>query len=258
MTRLPRVVAFLLLVAAPALALERGPSARVVGVTDGDTVTIADPIDGAREIRLVGIQAPKLPLGRKNFPEWPLAPEAKAALEALVGGKRVAFHFGETRIDRHGRLLAHLYTDDGTWVQGAMLQAGMARVYTFPDNRARAAEMYALEAEARAARRGIWAHPYYAVRTPAQAAADIGTFQVIEGQVLDTARVRERVFLNFGPNWRTDFTIAIPTKALARFRTAGLDPPALKGRLVRVRGWLKRENGPMIEATHPEQIEIVK
>ncbi len=86
MTRLPRVVAFLLLVAAPALALERGPSARVVGVTDGDTVTIADPIDGAREIRLVGIQAPKLPLGRKNFPEWPLAPEAKAALEALVGG----------------------------------------------------------------------------------------------------------------------------------------------------------------------------
>jgi len=258
MAKLLRVIAFLLFVAAPALALERGPSARVTSVIDGDTVTIADPIDGAREIRLVGIQAPKLPLGRKNFPEWPLAPEAKAALEALVGGKRVILEFGETRIDRHGRLLAHLYTDDGIWVQGAMLQTGMARVYTFPDNRARAAEMYALEAEARAARRGIWTHPYYAVRTPDALTKDIGTFQVIEGQVLDAARVRERVFLNFGPNWRTDFTITIPTKALARFRTTGLDPPALKGRTVRVRGWLKRENGPMIEATHPEQIEIVK
>lgn len=258
MARYLRVVAFLLFVALPALALERGPSAQVTGVIDGDTVTIAEPIDGALEIRLVGIQAPKLPLGRKNFPEWPLAPEAKAALEALVGGKRVVLEFGGTRIDRHGRLLAHLRTEDGTWVQGAMLSAGMARVYTFPDNRARAAEMYALEAQARAAQRGIWAHPYYAVRTPVQAAADIGTFQVIEGQVLDSARVRERVFLNFGPNWRTDFTIAIPTKALARFRTAGLDPQALKGRTLRVRGWLKRENGPMIEVTHPEQIEIVK
>jgi endonuclease YncB( thermonuclease family) len=258
MARLPRVVAFLLLIALPALALERGPSAQVASVIDGDTVTIAAPIDGAREIRLVGIQAPKLPLGRKNFPEWPLAPEAKTALETLVGGKRVILEFGETRIDRHGRLLAHLRTEDGTWVQGAMLQTGMARVYTFPDNRTRAVEMYALETEARAARRGIWAHPYYAIRTPAQAAADVGTFQVIEGRVLDAARVRDRVFLNFGPNWRTDFTIAIPTKALARFRTAGLDPQALKGRTVRVRGWLKRENGPMVEATHPEQIETVK
>jgi endonuclease YncB( thermonuclease family) len=258
MTRFLRVVALLLFVALPAPALERGPSAQVASVIDGDTVTIANPIEGTREVRLVGIQAPKLPLGRKNFPEWPLAPDAKAALEALVGGKRVVLEFGETRIDRHGRLLAHLRTEDGAWVQGAMLEAGMARVYTFPDNRARAAEMYALETAARAARRGIWAHPYYAVRTPAQTTADIGTFQVIEGQILDSARVRERVFLNFGPNWRTDFTIAIPTKALARFRTTGLDPQTLKGRTVRVRGWLKRENGPMIEATHPEQIEIVK
>jgi endonuclease YncB( thermonuclease family) len=246
------------LVASAALALERGPRATIAAVIDGDTVTLAQPIEGASEVRLVGIQAPKLPLGRPDFPEWPLAPEAKTALEKLLDGRRVMLRFGETRKDRHGRLLAHLHGDDGAWIQGAMLRAGMARVYTFADNRALALEMYALEAEARAAQRGIWGHPYYAVRTPEAAAEDIGTFQLVEGRVLDTARVRERVFLNFGHDWRTDFTVAIPTKALAGFRAAGLDPQTLKGKRIRVRGWLKSENGPMIEVSHPEPIEVLQ
>jgi hypothetical protein len=36
----------------------------------------------------------------------------------------------------------------------------------------------------------------------------------------------------------------------------GMDPATLKGRTVRVRGWLKQYNGPMIEVTHPEQMEL--
>ena len=46
--------------------------ARAVEIVDGDTLILAD----GREVRLVGIQAPKLPLGRKNFRTWPLADEA--------------------------------------------------------------------------------------------------------------------------------------------------------------------------------------
>jgi endonuclease YncB( thermonuclease family) len=51
----------------------------VVEVIDGDTVVL----DDGKEVRLVGIQAPKLPLNRPNFKEWPLAPEAKDELEKL-------------------------------------------------------------------------------------------------------------------------------------------------------------------------------
>ena len=32
---------------------------------------------------------------------------------------------------------------------------------------------------------------------------------------------------------------------------------ALEGRISRVRGWIKWWNGPMIELTHPEQIEVL-
>ncbi|MCW8951924.1 MAG: thermonuclease family protein, partial [Rhodospirillales bacterium] len=83
----------------------------------------------------------------------------------------------------------------------------------------------------------------------------IDTFQLVEGRVVDTANVKGTVYLNFGRNWRTDFTVAIHRRALRLFEKTGVDPLLLKGRTIRVRGWLRSRNGPMIEATHPEQIE---
>ncbi|HET9937017.1 MAG TPA: hypothetical protein VFQ29_11255 [Methyloceanibacter sp.] len=62
-----------------------------------------------------------------------------------------------------------------------------------------------------------------------------------------------RLYLNFAGDWRSDFTISIARKDTAAFAAAGLDPPALAGKRVRV-AW---RNGPMIEATHPDQIELL-
>ncbi|MGK2923226.1 MAG: plastocyanin/azurin family copper-binding protein [Methyloceanibacter sp.] len=59
------------------------------------------------------------------------------------------------------------------------------------------------------------------------------------------------------PHWRSDFTITIERKALAMLEAAGLDLGALPGKLVRVRGFIEWWNGPMIAATHPEQIEVL-
>lgn len=229
----------------------------VSSIVDGDTLLLAS---GA-EIRLVGIQAPKLPLGRRNFRPWPLAEDSKRALEALAAGRRLRLSYGGRRMDRHGRLLAHLTIADGKnvgqWIQGALLEAGMARVYSFPDNRSRVADMLTHERAARAARRGIWAHPFYAIRTPETAARHIGTFQLVEGRIVGTATVRGRGYLNFGDNWKTDFTVSISPRTLRRHWQGGPDIANLKGKRVRVRGWLKSYNGPLIEATHPEQIEIL-
>ena len=241
---------------AVAFSLPADSSARVVAVIDGDTVKL----ETGREVRLVGIQAPKLPLGRRGFSEWPLANEAKARLEALTNGKTVALHYGGAREDRHGRLLAHLTAADNpsaeTWAQGEMLKAGLARVYSFPDNRALVVEMLALEREARAARRGIWREPYYRIRKPEETVRDIETFQLVEGRVLQAAALKDRVYLNFGPDYHSDFTIAIARRDLKLFGRA-FDVKALEGKSIRVRGWLKPVNGPMIEATHPEQIEVL-
>ncbi|MEE8332472.1 MAG: thermonuclease family protein [Alphaproteobacteria bacterium] len=252
--------AALWLIAGDAAARSRGAppptpvkSGLAVSIVDGDTLVLK----GGVEVRLVGIQAPKLPLGRRSFKAWPLAPEAKAVLSRLTLGKQLALWYGGRKSDRHGRLLAHLTTPEGKWVQGELLGAGMARVYSFPDNRARVDEMLALERAARDGRRGIWAHRYYRILTPDSLALHIGTFQIVEARVLAVALVRGRAYLNFGPDWRTDFTVSIARGKLRR-GWRGADPGKLyKGKRLRVRGWLKSFNGPMIEATHPEQIELL-
>ncbi len=241
--------------AGPSLADgEPGVAAEIV---DGDTLVLED----GREVRLVGIQAPKLPLGRAGFKAWPLAGEAKAALAELAQGKRLRLAFGGRRLDRHGRLLAHLFDlsggGEGRWLQGEMVRRGLARVYSFRDNRALVAELLALEAEARAARRGIWRLSFYRPRDAAEAGRYIGGFELVEGRVVKAAEVRGRVYLNFGQDWRQDFTATISPGERETFAAAGVDLLGLAGRRVRVRGWLKSYNGPMIEVTHPEQIEVI-
>lgn len=229
-------------------------SAEVVSVIDGDTVTL----DSGDQVRLVGMQAPKLPLGRPDFEPWPLAEAARGALAALVLGRTVSLAHGGRRRDRNDRWLAHLVdVETGAWVQGAMLRDGWARVYTFIDNRAAVPEMLAEERAARAALRGIWADPYYRVRSALDDRWTFDRYELVEGVVVDAARVRGRVYLNFGTNWRDDFTVAIAPEDVARFRRSGLDPLSLEGRAIRVRGWLYPRNGPMIDADHPEQIEIL-
>lgn len=261
MTRLilPFLVVIAVLLGVPAshadpMSLRAAGQSRVVEVVDGDTVVLAD----GKEVRLVGMQAPKLPLGRPNFDKWPLADESKAALESLVLKRKVELRQGGTPGDRHGRVLAHLVRDDGLWIQGEMLRLGMARVYTFPDNRAIVPDMLAKEREARSAARGIWSHPYYAIRHHRTADRFIGSFQLVEGTVFRADRVGKRIYLNFEEDWRRDFTISIDNQALKMFDKAGLDPLRLEGNSVRVRGWLRERNGAMIEATHPEQIEMLE
>lgn len=234
--------------------LEAGGKARVAEIVDGDTLRLAD----GRELRLVGLQAPKLPLGRPGFPTWPLAPEAKAALETLALDRELELFFGGARMDRHGRVLAHLLRSDGEWIQGAMLASGMARTYSFADNRALVSELLAREQVARAERRGIWALDWYRIRRPDETEADLDSFQLIEGRALGVAEQRANTYLNFGPDWRTDFTLVAGARARKLCADAGLALPALEGRHVRARGWIESFNGPMIEITHPEQIEVLE
>jgi micrococcal nuclease len=173
-------------------------------------------------------------------------------------GRTVVLQYGGQRIDRWGRQLAHLHDQDGRWLQGALLASGMARVYTFRDNRALAGEMLDAERAARAGGRGIWGDPFFDVRTAAETAGFIYTFQVVEGEVLDAAVVRGRAYLNFGAEWRDDFTVTVAPKDWRAFTQAGFDLEALAGSTVRIRGWLDSYNGPQIVLTHPEQLEIVR
>ncbi len=232
-------------------------AARVVSVLDGDTLLIDPSAGGRREARLVGVQAPKpFPDGSEGW----LVKHAEAAfrgLSELADGAALILIVPEQRTNRYGQLLAQAHRADGLWLQGEMLRRGLVRVQTLPATSAHADEMLAIEAQARREGRGLWADPRFAVRTPEMVVRDIGTFQLVEGRVQRTARVKSRIYLNFGEDWRTDFTVSMTPRLAAAFAAHGIDVMALAGRTVRVRGWLDSHNGPVIELTHREQLEIV-
>lgn len=135
----------------------------VTGVTDGDSlrVRVTDPgdtevaRDDELEVRLLRIDAPEL--GRDDRRAECLADEATDALHRLVppGTEVLGAHDLERR-DRYDRELAHVWTSDGRWVNGALLAAGLARVATVAPNTGYEDDVRALEAAARSDRRGIW------------------------------------------------------------------------------------------------------
>ena len=239
--------------------LVAGEGGVVTAVVDGDTVML----DGGLEVRLVGTQAPKLPLGRDGFVAWPLAAEAKAALERLALGKAVELRYGGTRRDRYGRALAQLFVveEDGgeTWLQEAMVGAGLARVYSFADNRQCVAALVAAERAARHSALGLWRDPYYLIRaaTDPALAARHDSYDLVEGRVLSVGERGPIVYLDFGLEWSTDFTVVLGGEATAALAEAGWQVGDFKGRRIRVRGWVEQRGGPSIRVTHPEQIELL-
>lgn len=246
--------------------LERGEAVRITRVVDGDTVEL----ESGPDVRFVGTQAPKLPLGRAHVEEWPFAQQSKAELEALVfppdhgeGPRSAQLYYGGRRTDRHNRRLAHLVLDDGdegpVWLQGAMVLAGLARVYTFADNRSLIPDLLQREQRARLAQRGIWAHSFYNVRQAddPELLELTNHFELVEGTVLNVAAHRARWYLNFGETWREDFTITIDREHDPVFEDSGFDLSQLSGAGIRVRGWIVEDGGPMVRVDHPEAIEVL-
>lgn len=252
------------LMSGPALAAEKpmqaGEIGQVESIVDGDTLFL----DNGLKVRLSAMQSPKLPLGREGFKAWPLSKSAKRELSELALGQRVQLVYGGLRRDRYDRALAQVYLldDQGeqtVWLQEEMIRRGYGRVYTWPDTWQNSDQLFEAEREARAAKRGIWDHPFYAVRTPDadKLAQDMDSFQIVEGIVTSAARVRGKVFLNFGADYRTDFTIYVSKDGQKRFKVIDLDPLSIEGAKVRIRGWVEMENGPMMILDHPERLEIL-
>ena len=218
-------------------------TATVAEVRDGRTLLLAD----GREVRLAAIE---------------VTDASREMLHSIVGGRSVRLEQTGTAPDRYGRIVAFVYADDTRQsVQQALLTQGRARVSGRTGNKACADLLLDTEREARAARRGLWADPNFAPLPShdiGRIAAARGEFAIVEGKVLSVRESGATIYVNFGPRWTRDFAVTILKRHRRDFAAAGVDPKELEGRRVRVRGWVEQRNGPMIQATDPEQIEIAR
>lgn len=126
-------------------------SGRIVGVNDGDTVTLLDAAHQQHKIRLAGIDAPEK--------SQPFGQRAKAHLSDRVFDKRVTVE--GTKTDRYGRLVGKLIVS-GTDANLMQIRAGMAWHYKAYETEQTPADrqLYALgETAARSQRVGLWRDP---------------------------------------------------------------------------------------------------
>lgn len=257
------LMALMIIGAVPAAAADSEPSATwppgttllgtaaVIRLNDDGTMQLGD----GRTARLAGIDLAGAALHMRGV-DPALARAAAAAIDGLVRGKNVELRSAGNPADRHGHVVAHIVVD-GQWVEAALLRLGLARVHSLADNRAGVAEMLAIEAAARGAGIGLWADRAYAVRPPGEAAVYAGTFQILDGTVVDTALVDGQVYVHFGADWHNSFSLHLGGDAWRLCRAAGLDPVRLARRHVRVRGFIDGVTRPVMEITHPEQIELL-
>jgi len=220
---------------------------RVTAVLDGDTLVLASGV----HLRLIGINCPELAHGAD--PAEPLADAARDRLAQLVLDRRVRVEPGAETRDRHGRLLAHVFLDDGSDVQAALLEAGLAQVIAIPPNIEHLQTYRAIEADARAARRGIWGHPWFAPLPATELAADTGGFHRVNGTVRRVGQSRKYVYLDLAPG----FDIMVTHADWRRYFRGR--PENWRGRRVEVRGWITRYNaGLHMRIHHPAMIETLQ
>ncbi len=141
----PLLACLALLLSLSHTAVARELHGRVVGIGDGDTLTL---LTGTREevrVRLAGIDTPER--------GQPFGDRARRALSDLAFGRQVRVVVADT--DRYGRTVGRVFAG-GLDVNADLVRSGAAWVFRrYSDD----PELLRLEAEARAARRGLWGLP---------------------------------------------------------------------------------------------------
>ena len=122
-------------------------TARVIQVIDGDTITI----NGGYRVRYIGIDTPEIHPRLEDFGR-----EAWQANRKLVAGKEVRLERDLSETDKYGRLLRYVWVDE-TLVNAELVKQGLAQAKAYPPDTKYQDYLEQMEAEARAAGRGMWA-----------------------------------------------------------------------------------------------------
>jgi endonuclease YncB( thermonuclease family) len=210
----------------------------VAGVAGPATLRLSD----GRRVRLADLRIADTKAAARRLQR--LAVGSRAVLRPSAGPGR----------DRYGRVRGDVVLRaTGHSLSETLVRAGLAFVDPTVMPRGCHGDLFSAEREAEAAGRGIWTRPapiLEAGNVPVD--ANLGRYVVVTGTVEDVGESRRTVFLNFGVDYRTDFT-ALVRKADAKGWEDELE--ALAGQRVRVRGVLEAWNGGLIRVEHPSQIE---
>lgn len=200
---------------------------RIEYVIDGDTVVLTS----GEKLRLIGIDTPEM--GYRGKAPQPGAVEARKFIKDLVQRKRLyPLKYGIERHDRHGRRLGHLFLEDGINIQAMLLAQRYATPLNIPPN-LYFSDCYDQQAAlAMNAKIGIWKLEQYQSTAANRLTAKDSGYRIIHGRVTRVGNSASSLWLNLD----RQLAIRIRHDDLKHF--PGIEPGALKGRRIEVRGML--------------------
>ncbi len=187
---------------------------------------------------------------------------AKQKISAFLKQAGISIAATSKLPDRYGRRPVQVFARDETgskWLQGELVRAGLAIVRPQSEEQDCGQALLDEEQKARIEKVGIWRWPELLVfsSNDQDLVEKVDAYRIVEGRILSTGKARNVSYLNFGTNWQSDFTVTVAKRHLKRFNNSIGSLGKLKGKYIRVRGWMVSRRGPMIEVYHSGQIEII-
>lgn len=191
--------------------------------------------------------------------------QTKALVEELTLSKSVSLFVNPSvspydAVDRLGATYVHLLTTEGAWLQEKIITEGLAWAYGTENSRDLLAALQKQEIKAQKNRAGLWSKEEHLISNLELVKKQIDTFQIVEGKAFGTSCTYTQCFVNFESQFKNDFTILISQRTVLKFRNTVpfiKDPSLLTASTFRIRGWVERNNGPMIRLEFPEQIQFL-
>lgn len=236
-------------------ALKHTKSGRIDKVIDSLTLLLQD----GDIVRLSSISIP-------DFNSTQHTQFSEAALEYLKSAlpENTEIMMYQTRMAKKGRknrmsheLAQIVIKKDKQWIQGEMLAKGFVYADFSLLSEELANELQTIESTVIKGKTGIWSEDS-AYKLQNTENVKIGQFGIIEGQIKKVATVRNNVYLNFGDNWKTDFTVMITPALRKKLARDGISTLELAGQTIRVRGWVREYNGPLIELDTPAHLQLIQ
>ncbi len=186
-----------------------------------------------------------------------LFPDSLKKIKELTIHKDFYFAFADDKPNRHGNFNAVITSKgDKESLQEILLENGLALAY-FIENTKNNKIIFNAEQKARNSKKGIWQH----TNTLKSSAIindykeDLGEFAIVEGKPKHIYISKKNTFINFGDDWKTDFSIEFENKLLKK--STDFSAKDLIGKTIRVRGWLEDYNGPFMKIFTVANVEII-
>ncbi len=229
---------------------------KVDKVIDGDTVRLSN----GRLVRFIGINTPEI--DHKFGNSEPFAIEARDYLQAKItrSNGEVLLVAGPETEDRHGRLLAHVFSPRGENIQADILLEGYGAWIVVPPNLEYLDCYRDSEKQARGKKKGVWGKQFKTPRNVQDLTKADRGFQWIQGKISRIGSGKKYWWLSFEDDSPAEkyskVALRVRRDDLQYFNERSLDH--LVGKVVRVKGWLSQYRDQLVMSLkHPASLEIV-